>query len=101
MISGKKLTLAALSLSVAILCLPASAQLVLAPADAERYAQNSFPEYLELLTLPNDAAVPADIQHNADWLEKAFQKRGFTTQKLMNSDKPLVYAELGTPKGLS
>ncbi|WP_350326731.1 M20/M25/M40 family metallo-hydrolase [Pectobacterium aroidearum] len=98
MILDKKLTLAALSLSAAIFCLPASAQLVLTPADAERYAQNSFPEYLELLTLPNDAAVPADIQRNAGWLEKAFQKRGFTTQQLANGDKPLVYAELGTPK---
>ncbi|WP_224717516.1 peptidase dimerization domain-containing protein [Pectobacterium versatile] len=42
--------------------------------------------------------MPADIQRNTDWLEKAFQKRGFSTQQLTNDDKPLVYAELGTPK---
>ncbi|MEH0876146.1 M20/M25/M40 family metallo-hydrolase [Pectobacterium cacticida] len=97
MISGKNMTLSTLCLSTVMLCFPAYAQHVLTPAEAERYAQNSFPEYLELLTLPNDASVPSDIQRNADWLEKAFQKRGFTTKTLANGNKPLVYAEWGTP----
>ena len=59
----------------------------------KRSAQASFREYVEMLALPNDASVPADIQKNADWLEAAFKKRGFTTRQLPNNGKPLVYAE--------
>ena len=64
------------------------------PEQAMRSTQASFPEYLELLSLPNDAVVPADVQKNAQWLEAAFRKRGFTTRQLPNAGKPLVYAEL-------
>ncbi|HEY1230088.1 MAG TPA: M20/M25/M40 family metallo-hydrolase, partial [Ramlibacter sp.] len=60
-----------------------------------RAAQASFPEYFEMLSMPNDAVVPADVQKNAQWLEAAFRKRGFTTKQLANGDKPLVYAEFG------
>ncbi|MGZ5269963.1 MAG: M20/M25/M40 family metallo-hydrolase, partial [Ramlibacter sp.] len=63
---------------------------------AMRATQASFPEYLELLSLPNDAVVPADVQKNAQWLEAAFRKRGFTTRQLPNAGKPLVYAELAS-----
>jgi acetylornithine deacetylase/succinyl-diaminopimelate desuccinylase-like protein len=56
-------------------------------------AQSSLREYLELVALPNDAIVPADIQKNADWLEKAFAKRGFTVRQLPNNGKPMLYAE--------
>ena len=55
----------------------------------------SFPEYLELLSLPNDSIQSADIQRNADWLEKAFQRRGFRAKQLANNGKPLVYAQYG------
>jgi len=66
------------------------------PEQTMRAAQASFPEYLELLSLPNDAVVPADVQRNAQWLEAAFRKRGFTTRQLPNAGKPLVYAELAS-----
>src|ERR1700737_971081 len=55
--------------------------------------QGSFKEYFELLSMPNDAIVPADIVKNATWLEAAFAKRGFFTRQLANAGKPLVYAE--------
>jgi acetylornithine deacetylase/succinyl-diaminopimelate desuccinylase-like protein len=55
--------------------------------------QASFPEYLESLTLPNDAVNAADIQKNAEWYQRAFEKRGFRTQLLPNNGKPLVFAE--------
>ncbi len=45
-------------------------------------AQASFAEYFELLALPNDAVIPADIQKNTDWLAQAFARRGFKTQQL-------------------
>jgi acetylornithine deacetylase/succinyl-diaminopimelate desuccinylase-like protein len=56
-------------------------------------AAAAFPEYIELLSLPNDSAVPVDIQRNAAWLEGAFAKRGFRTRLLPNDGKPLVLAE--------
>lgn len=61
-------------------------------------AQASFAEYFDLLALPNDAMVPADIQKNTDWLDKAFARRGFKTQQLPNDGKPLLFAEYKSPK---
>lgn len=66
----------------------------LSPATAERQAQASYREYLELLSIPNDAIVPADIRKNVEWLEAAFRKRGFATQQLPNDGKPMLFAEL-------
>lgn len=87
---GAALILAALS----ALASPAWAQHVLTPAQAEHFAKQSFPAYQQFLSMPADAAKPADIQRNADWLEAAFQARGFRTQALPNEGKPVVYAEL-------
>src|SRR6266511_3605811 len=53
----------------------------------------SFPEYLELLSIPNDSIRPADIQRNAAWLETAFLKRSFAARQLENKGRPLVFAE--------
>src|SRR5580692_4543923 len=60
-------------------------------------AATTFPEYFELLSLPNDSRVAADIQKNAAWLEHAFQQRGFATRQLDNHGRPLVFAEYGAP----
>jgi acetylornithine deacetylase/succinyl-diaminopimelate desuccinylase-like protein len=65
----------------------------ISPEAAQKLAQGSFHEYLELLALPNDAINPADIQRNVDFLERAFKKRGFTTRQLDNKGKPMLYAE--------
>ena len=58
-----------------------------------KFAQQSFPEYLQLLNIPSDAAVPADIQKTAEFIANGFQKRGFSTKLLENQGKPMVYAE--------
>ena len=71
----------------------ASAQTPLSPQAAQKLAQGTFREYLELLSLPDDAIRPADIEKNVDFLERAFGKRGFTTSRLDNQGKPLLYAE--------
>jgi acetylornithine deacetylase/succinyl-diaminopimelate desuccinylase-like protein len=63
------------------------------PALVQKTAQANFQEFFDMLALPNDAIVAADIQKNADWLETAFRKRGFTTRPLENHGKPIVYAE--------
>lgn len=58
-------------------------------------AVQSFPEYLNLLTLPNDSiASSSDIQKNANQVEELFKKRDFITKQAANNGKPLVLAEL-------
>ncbi len=80
-----------------VLCIQASAAFSQSPwlshDAALKSAQATLPEYLELVALPNDAIVPADIQKNTDWLDRAFAKRGFTTRQLANNGKPMLYAE--------
>jgi acetylornithine deacetylase/succinyl-diaminopimelate desuccinylase-like protein len=62
-------------------------------------AQKNFPEFLELLRIPNVAAVPADMQRNAAFLAESFRKRGFDVRLLDNAAKrPLVFATLGKPR---
>jgi acetylornithine deacetylase/succinyl-diaminopimelate desuccinylase-like protein len=75
---------------------PAALPTPIDDASIRNAAVASFPEFLELLSLPNDSIKPADVQANAAWLEKAFQKRGFRTQQLQNNGRPLVFAEYGT-----
>ena len=88
--------LAALALAIAAsLAAPgvARAQAPLSPQAAQKLAQGTFREYLDLLALPNDAINPADIERNVVFLERAFQSRGFTTRRLDNHGKPLLFAE--------
>jgi acetylornithine deacetylase/succinyl-diaminopimelate desuccinylase-like protein len=59
-------------------------------------ARKNFGEYLELLAIPNIPDKPEDMRRNAAFLEKAFQKRGFSTQLLDNpAGRPLVMAQSG------
>ncbi|GIL23651.1 MAG: hypothetical protein BroJett042_21640 [Bacteroidota bacterium] len=60
---------------------------------AAEYARQSFREFSELLSLPNDAHFPQDIEKNVRWCEQAFAKRGFTTQRLITPTVPLLLAE--------
>src|SRR5438046_8054627 len=79
--------------ALAFAALPAFPQEPLSPFAAQKLAQGTFREYLELLSIPNDAINPPDIQKNVDWLEAAFKKRGFTTKQLENKGKPMLFAE--------
>ncbi len=67
-------------------------------AVAEQYAISSFKELYELLSIPNDAHVPADIERNVAWCETAFAKRGFTTKRLTTPAAPLLLAERKSAK---
>lgn len=60
---------------------------------AAKHATASFGEFYELLSLPNDAHMPADIEKNVAWCEAAFAKRGFTTKRLTTPEAPLLLAE--------
>jgi acetylornithine deacetylase/succinyl-diaminopimelate desuccinylase-like protein len=56
-------------------------------------ARGNFGEFLELLEIPNIPDKPEDMRRNASFLEKAFQKRGFSTRLLDNpAGRPLVLA---------
>jgi acetylornithine deacetylase/succinyl-diaminopimelate desuccinylase-like protein len=68
-------------------------------AEAARYSQRNFAEFIELLSIENVADQPQDMQRNAQFLEGALVKRGFTVRKLDNAaGRPVVYAELGKPR---
>jgi acetylornithine deacetylase/succinyl-diaminopimelate desuccinylase-like protein len=60
---------------------------------SEKYAVQSFKEFYDLLSLPNDAHNPEDIERNVQWCEKAFAARGFTTLRLKTQTIPLLLAE--------
>jgi acetylornithine deacetylase/succinyl-diaminopimelate desuccinylase-like protein len=57
-------------------------------------ARKNFGEYLELLAIANIPDKPEDMRRNAAFLEKAFQKRSFSTRLLENpAGRPLVFAQ--------
>ncbi len=60
---------------------------------ARRAAAASTRELVELLSIPNDQAVPEDIRRNAAWLEAAFRHHGFVARQLPNEGRPMVFAE--------
>jgi acetylornithine deacetylase/succinyl-diaminopimelate desuccinylase-like protein len=63
--------------------------------DAEAAAQVNFAEYFDLLRLRNVPDVPADMARNAEFLERAFERRGFRTRLVDNpAGRPGVIAEL-------
>jgi acetylornithine deacetylase/succinyl-diaminopimelate desuccinylase-like protein len=62
---------------------------------AAEAAQRNSAEYFELLRIPNVAAVPADIVRNAEFLQRAFERRGFRARLMQNAaGRPVVLAEL-------
>lgn len=58
----------------------------------KEYAQASFAEFQELLSIPNDAHYPHDIERNVLWCEAHFSQRGFTVQRLETATVPLLLA---------
>ncbi|MEQ8575778.1 MAG: hypothetical protein RIB63_17050, partial [Fulvivirga sp.] len=54
-------------------------------AMAAKYALQSFPMLKDLLSIPNDAIYPEDIEKNIKWCEKAFGDRDFTTTRIETS----------------
>lgn len=58
-----------------------------------KHAISSFKDLHDLLSIPNDAHNPSDIEKNMQWCENAFTKRGFTTKRLSTPTIPLLLAE--------
>ena len=59
----------------------------------EQYAKTSLEEFKELLSLPNDAHNPEDIEKNVAWCESHFKARGFKLKRLYTPGAPLLLAE--------
>ncbi|HUP20368.1 MAG TPA: M20/M25/M40 family metallo-hydrolase [Gemmatimonadota bacterium] len=53
--------------------------------------------YRELLRLPNDAHHPDDIARVLAWVERAFEERGFRTERLPTRGADLLLAERPAP----
>lgn len=94
----KKLYLPSLFLTV---LLPAIAYAqTISDSSALHWARISFEQLYELLSIPNDAHFPEDIEENVRWCEKAFASRGFQTRRLKTPAVPLLLAELPARQGL-
>ena len=67
----------------------------------EHAAQQNFADYLEALRIPNIPAKPADIQRNAEFLSRAFERRGLAVRLVTNeAGRPVVLAEGSLRPGL-
>jgi len=64
---------------------------------AKKYALSSFPILKELLSIPNDAFYPKDIEKNVIWCERAFSSRNFSTTRIETATVPLLLAERNHP----
>ena len=64
---------------------------------ALQYAKSSFVELKEILSIPNDAHFPKDLEKNIQWCEKAFAKRGFALERLHTEVAPLLLATRNHP----
>ncbi|MEM6865503.1 MAG: M20/M25/M40 family metallo-hydrolase [Bacteroidota bacterium] len=57
------------------------------------FAKSSFPLLKEILSIPNDAFFPDDIEKNVKWCETQFTSRGFSTTRIPTPGAPLLLAE--------
>ncbi len=60
---------------------------------ADKYTYQSFDKLKELLSIPNDAHFPEDIEKNIQWCIDEFGSRGFTMKRLETPTVPLLLAE--------
>ncbi|MFD0799311.1 M20/M25/M40 family metallo-hydrolase [Maribacter chungangensis] len=65
---------------------------------SKTYADERLPLFLELLSIPNDAFYPEDMEQNIRWCEQQFGQRGFATQRIATTHVPLLMAERKHPK---
>jgi acetylornithine deacetylase/succinyl-diaminopimelate desuccinylase-like protein len=64
---------------------------------AAEFTHKSLPLLKEVLSIPNDAISAEWIEENIIWTEDAFNKRGFTTQRISTDGAPLVLASRTFP----
>lgn len=54
-------------------------------------------DFVEFLSIPNDAVNLPDMERNADYIIGLLESRGFDTRRLHAGNAPYVYAELNSP----
>ena len=62
-------------------------------AITQRYAPDSYAMLHDLLSIPNDAHFPDQLQRNLAWVREAFAERAFTVSELPSEGFPLLLAE--------
>ena len=60
----------------------------------DSFTTASFKELQEVLSIPNDANFPMDIEKNIQWAERAFKRRGFVSRRIETKGAPLLMASL-------
>ncbi len=65
---------------------------------SKTYTLKSFDLLRDLLSIPNDANQPEEIEQNVRWCEQAFEQRGFSSHRIETSTVPLLLAERKHPK---
>ncbi|PRX54340.1 M20/M25/M40 family metallo-hydrolase [Flagellimonas meridianipacifica] len=60
---------------------------------ASDFAKSSFPILRDILSIPNDAFYPEDIEKNVKWCETEFSARAFSTTRIKTKGAPLLLAE--------
>lgn len=58
-----------------------------------KYLDSSIQVLMDILSIPNDAAFPADIDRNIQWMDQQLSKRGFKVTLLPSKARPFVFAE--------
>jgi acetylornithine deacetylase/succinyl-diaminopimelate desuccinylase-like protein len=59
----------------------------------QKHVKNYYADLYDFMVLPSNAHIKEQIQPNLDWLKKAFEKRGFSTEALPTGGHPVFFAE--------
>lgn len=90
-----------LSLLISAMPMTAIAENQLSPeqirAEVDRIKLDALDTFKEYLAIPNDGRKHDDIAVLADWVENAFEKRGFEVSRLAEPENPLLYAKRMVP----
>lgn len=67
-------------------------------AMAEKHWQSSLGLLLEIVSMPNDAVYPEQIEVNIQWCEEQFAKREWTAERLATGGIPLLLVQKNQAK---
>ncbi len=67
---------------------------------SREYALASIPELRAFLSIPNNALIEEHVENNLRFLELAFEKRRFSTQRLPSTSRTAFFAERIVQKSL-
>lgn len=59
----------------------------------QKHVKNYYGDLYDFMSLPSNAHIKEQIKPNLDWLKKAFEKQGFTTEFLPTGGHPVFFAE--------